>query len=51
MDEKHPLGHKYVSIFYDTRDGTFLEVAEGRKDTSVKELYTKTLRRISQNGC
>lgn len=41
--KKHPLGHKYVSFFYDTRDGRFLEVAEGRKDTSVKELYTKTL--------
>lgn len=44
MDEKAiRRGHEYVSILYDGKNGTVLEVAEGRKDTSVKELCTKAL--------
>lgn len=44
MDEKAiRRGHEYVSILYDAKDGTVIEVAEGRKDTSVTELCTKAL--------
>lgn len=44
MDEKAiRRGHEYVSILYDAKDGTVIEVAEDRKDTSVEELCTKAL--------
>lgn len=44
MDEKAiRRGHEYVSILYDAKDGTVIEVAKDRKDTSVKELCTKAL--------
>ena len=44
LDEKAiRKGHEYVSILYDARNGAVLEVAEGRKDESVKELCTKAL--------
>lgn len=44
MDEKAiRRGHEYVSILYDAKCGTVIEVSEGRKDTSVSELCTKAL--------
>lgn len=50
MDEKAiRRGHEYVSILYDAKDGTVIEVAEDRKDTSVEELCTKALTEEQRN--
>lgn len=44
MDEKAiRRGHEYVSILYDGKDGTVIEVVGGRKTESVKSLCTNAL--------
>lgn len=50
MDKKNiRIGREYVSILYDTKDGTVLEVYEGCKNTIVTELRTKTLTAEQRN--